>query len=80
VLVWDAESGAVVNRYNAGGEAFGNKWSPDGGWVLTTGAFDAPEIRPVWQSTEELIQYANDCCVFRELTAEERAQFGLSVE
>jgi hypothetical protein len=34
----------------------------------------------VWQSTEELIQYAKECCVFRELTPEERQQFGLAVK
>ena len=26
---------------------------------------------------DELIAYARECCVWRELTAEERAQFGL---
>ena len=30
-----------------------------------------------WQSTEDLIEYAYECCVWRELTAEERVQFGL---
>ena len=47
-------------------------WSPDGTRVLVSGVFRAPEIRPVWQSTEELVAYAKECCVFRELTAEER--------
>lgn len=77
VLIWDAETGGVVNRYNVGGSTLGNKWSPDGSRVLTTGFLDAPDIRPVWQSTEELIEYAYDCCVFRELAPEEREQFGL---
>ncbi|HSG17853.1 MAG TPA: hypothetical protein VLE70_16230, partial [Anaerolineae bacterium] len=77
VLVWDAETGGIVNRYNVGGSTFGNKWSPDGSRVLTTGWLDAPDIRPVWQSTKELIEYAYDCCVFRQLTPEERDQFGL---
>jgi hypothetical protein len=31
----------------------------------------------VWQSTEDLIAYAYDCCVFRDLMPEEREQFGL---
>jgi hypothetical protein len=31
----------------------------------------------VWLSVEELIAYAKECCVFRELTPEERQQFGL---
>ena len=36
-----------------------------------------PIFRRVWQSTEDLIHYAYDCCVWRELTPEEREQFGL---
>jgi WD40 repeat protein len=77
VLIWDAETGGEVNRYNVGGSTFFQNWSPDGTRVLTTGFFEAPDIRPVWQSTEELIEYAYDCCVFRELTPAERQQSGL---
>ena len=77
ILIWDADTGGEVNRYNVGGGAFGNLWSPDGTRMLTTGFFDAPDIRPVWQSTEDLIEYAYGCCVTRELTPEEHDQFGL---
>jgi len=76
VRIWDAESGGVVNRFDLGGYAQ-VKWSPDGSRVLATGHFPAPDIRPVWQSTEELMAYAYECCVLRELTPEEREQFGL---
>jgi hypothetical protein len=31
----------------------------------------------VWQTTEELVEYAKECCVIRELTEAERVQFGL---
>jgi hypothetical protein len=31
----------------------------------------------VLQSTQELVDYAKECCVFRDLTDAERAQFGL---
>jgi len=34
----------------------------------------------VWQTTEDLIDYVKECCVFRELTPEEREQFGLPPE
>jgi hypothetical protein len=34
----------------------------------------------VWQSTDELIQYAKACCVLRELTPAERQQFRLVVK
>jgi WD40 repeat protein len=78
VLVWDAETGEEVNRYNVGGSIVFLEWSPDGTRVLTTGVFDAPDIHPVWQSTGDLITYARECCVFRDLTPEEREQFGLA--
>ena len=31
----------------------------------------------VWQSTQELVDYAKQCCVIRPLTDAERQQFGL---
>jgi hypothetical protein len=34
----------------------------------------------VWQTTDDLIEYAKECCVFRQLTPEEREQFGLPPE
>ena len=37
----------------------------------------APEVWRVWQNTEELIDYARECCVFRDLTMDEREQYGL---
>ena len=44
---------------------------------MLQGSGDFPCAKRVWQSTEELIDYAYECCVWRELTAEEREQFGL---
>ena len=35
------------------------------------------QVWRVWQTTEELIAYAKECCVFRQLTPAEREQFGL---
>jgi hypothetical protein len=29
----------------------------------------------VWQTTQELVDYAKECCVFRELTEAKRVQF-----
>jgi hypothetical protein len=34
-------------------------------------------VFPVWESLDELIAYAKDCCVVRELTSDEREVFGL---
>ncbi|HEX9868552.1 MAG TPA: LuxR C-terminal-related transcriptional regulator, partial [Candidatus Tectomicrobia bacterium] len=77
VRVWEADTGEEVNNFKVAGSVTTPLWSPNGTRVLVTGVFRAPEIRPVWQSTQELIAYANNCCVFRELTPEERDQFGL---
>ena len=35
-------------------------------------------LYPTWLTTEELIAYAKECCLVRELTEEERQLFGLS--
>ena len=32
---------------------------------------------PLPKSTQELVDYAKECCVFRDLTEAERTQFGL---
>jgi WD40 repeat protein len=81
--VWDAKTGAELltlstpNNWMAVPE-----WSPKGD-LLAVGlfSFDKPsapvEVFRVWQSTEELIAYAKQCCVWRDLTPEERQQFGL---
>jgi hypothetical protein len=52
-------------------------WSPDG-TAIAIGYFDGDlKVYPAWQSLEELVAYAKDCCVLRHLTPEERTQFGL---
>jgi hypothetical protein len=59
-------------------------WSPDGKNLLTTifNIIDTSSparsgVWRVWQSTDELIDYAKECCSFRQLTPEESQQFGL---
>ena len=78
VRVWDAASGQEVDSYKAPGGALTTNWSPDGTRVVIGGRFSAPVIHPVWQSTDELIAHARECCVWRDLTPEEREQLGLS--
>jgi hypothetical protein len=34
-------------------------------------------LYPAWQTKEELIDYAKECCLVHELTPEEREVFGL---
>ena len=53
------------------------RWSPDGKYVAVGMETTPAEIWRVWQSKEELIDYANECCVFRQLSETERQQYGL---
>jgi WD40 repeat protein len=80
VKVWEATSGQEVISFKAPGEVRGLDWSDDGHYLLVSGMFNTPFIKRVWQSTDELIQYAKACCVLRELTPAERQQFGLAVK
>jgi WD40 repeat protein len=82
VHIWEIESGNIVmtlDKTNIGPDINDLDWSPDGQFVVIHGidSNSIPVIRRAWQSTEELIEYAYECCVWRELTAGERAQFGL---
>ncbi len=80
VKVWDAATGEEVMKFQAPGTVLNVDWSPDGQSLIAAGFFNSPIIKRVWQSTDELIQYAKECCVFRELTAAEREQFGLAAK
>lgn len=52
--------------------------SPQGTYLATAGNDGTIRLWRVWQTTQELIDYARDCCVIRDLTAKEIEQFGLS--
>jgi hypothetical protein len=76
--VWESLSGEEVYNDRIWDIADTLDWSPDGRYMLITGeGSNVPEIRRAWQSMEDLIAYAKECCAWRELTAAERAQFGL---
>ena len=55
-------------------------FSPDGSRIVTASSDFTARVWRMWPSTQALIDYARECCVFRELTTEERAQFGLPPE
>lgn len=74
--IWDANTGAELVRYDMGSPGTAT-WSPDGRRIATASLDGALKVFPAWQTTQELIDYAKECCVVRELTAEEREQFGL---
>jgi WD40 repeat protein len=76
VKVFDATTGNEVVSLTIGMAAQAS-WSPDG-TRFAVGDWDGNlSIYPAWESLEELIDYAHECCIFRELTHEEREQFGL---
>jgi WD40 repeat protein len=77
VKVWDAATGEVVLSFRAPDAVYSVNWSPDGKYIIAGGYFNPPVVRHAWQSTEDLIAYARECCVTRDLTPEERRQFGL---
>jgi WD40 repeat protein len=82
--VWEVATGEIVTTWDMQGMLQGvfndMDWSPDGQFIAFHGTVGLPFIRRAWQSTEELIDYAYECCVWRELTPGEREQFGLSVK
>ncbi len=52
--------------------------SPQGEYLATAGNDGSIHLWRIWQTTQELIDYARECCVIRDLTAKEIEQFGLS--
>jgi WD40 repeat protein len=74
--VFDSFSGAELLSYNDQGIIIGS-YSPDGSLLLSGNTAGSLKVYPTWQSTEELIEYAKECCILYELTAEERELFGL---
>jgi WD40 repeat protein len=78
-FVWDFATGQIIQSFK-NTVIYSVDWSPDGKLIVAGGCSTVDcfiTIRRAWQSTQELIDYAKECCVMRELTQEERAQFGL---
>ena len=77
VKVWNPDTGEEVLSFRVPGLVVNTHWHPEGTHIIANGEFSPPAIRRVWSSTQALIDHAYGCCVMRELTAEEREQFGL---
>ena len=75
--VWDINTGAELARYSLGGMVYAVDWSPDGTRIVVSSSDGTAKVLPAWQTTQELIEYARECCMIRELTDAEREQFGL---
>jgi WD40 repeat protein len=73
---FDAATGTELLVYEIGGFPSG-ALSPDGTQMLIGTNDGATSIYPTWKTPEELIAYARECCILRELTPEERQLFGL---
>jgi WD40 repeat protein len=75
--VFDAASGNQLFFYDFG-DAVAGCLSPDGSEMLMLSRDNRISIYPAWLTKEDLIDYAKNCCVLRELTEDEREIFGLS--
>jgi len=79
VRIWDASTGDELLALSVPvSYALYAWWSPDGQHLAVVGNETLVSVWRVWQSTEELVDYAKECCLFRELTAAERERFGLA--
>ena len=69
-----------LSETNGGRAGRAYKVAPDGKFAAVGQQMTdvCAKVWRVWQSTDEMIAYAKECCVFRELTVEERVEFGLS--
>jgi WD40 repeat protein len=74
--VYNTSTGAELLSYDDQGFVIAS-YSPDGNYVLSGTTAGTLKVYPTWHSQEELIAYARECCVVRELTPEERELFGL---
>ena len=74
--MFEAATGIELLVYELGGWP-GGALSPDGTLMLIGTQDGKTSLYPTWLTTEELIAYAKECCVVRELTSEEREVFGL---
>jgi len=76
--IWDAGTGAELLSYSFGPQLTEGEWSPDNKQIALSAADGKVRIVDVlWNTTDELIAYARECCLMRQLTADERELFGL---
>lgn len=78
VRIWDAKMGSEYAIYEVG--AWRVFWSPDGTKLLTSGTDGVVRVWRAFPTTDSLIQFAKDCCIWQELSPDERVIFGLPPE
>jgi WD40 repeat protein len=74
--VYNASTGAEMISYDDQGFVL-TSYSPDGNRVLSGTTEGTLKVYPTWHSPQELIDFAKECCLIRQLTQEERELFGL---
>jgi WD40 repeat protein len=76
--IWDANTGEASLSTPIPVSPYNIAWSPDGSQIMLSGdGLIEPLIMRVWRSTDDLVAHAYECCVSRELSPEERTQYGL---
>jgi WD40 repeat protein len=75
--VFEAATGVELLVYDLGGNWPSGALSPDGTRMLITTDDGKTSLYPTWLTIEQLITYAKEHCVFRQLTTAERQLFGL---
>ncbi|HVO72226.1 MAG TPA: hypothetical protein VMT24_19380, partial [Aggregatilineaceae bacterium] len=78
IRVWDAATGneLFVLSGHRDGVTYA-AWSPDGARIVTASRDDTAKVWRIWLTTDDLRVYAQQCCLVRDLTPEERKQFDL---
>ncbi len=77
VTMWKASTGDELLHLDFG-EQVEVLMSPDGGQMAVVRFGEGSvSVFPMWGTLEELQDFARDCCVVRELIADERAMYGL---
>ena len=75
--IWDIATGNEIANFQFA-DSLGGWLSADGSrFIINIWPNGPVKVFRIWQSQAELIQIARDCCLIRELTPEEREQFGL---
>jgi WD40 repeat protein len=74
---FDLQTGNQIRQIEIGGR-LGCALSPDGSLLLIASTDGTTQIYPIWRTSQDLIDYAKECCIFRDLTPEEKFIYGLA--
>ncbi len=73
--VWDAATGdELLTLHGHDMFVWDAAWSPDGTMIVTVSEDGTAKVWPAWQTPQDLIDYAYQCCVSRGFTPQETGQ------